>query len=221
MRYYPINLDIQGRHCLVVGGGAVGTRKVITLLSCGAAVTVISPRATEELLDLAQANSITLRKRGYRSADLDRIFLVIGATDDETLNRQISTDAESRNILCNIADRPAVCNFILPSIVHRGDLVVTISTSGKSPALAKKLRKTLESQFGEEYADLLKLMGAIREKLLCQAHKPEAHKHLFNQLIDDGLLEMIRDGRKEDIHRLLVNTLGEEFGYDALVRPNS
>ena len=141
MRYYPINLDIQGRHCLVVGGGAVGTRKVITLLSCGAVVTVISPRTTEELLELAEANSITLRKRGYRSADLDSVFLVIGATDDETLNRQISTDAESRNILCNIADRPAVCNFILPSIVHRGDLVVTISTSGKSPALAKNYEK--------------------------------------------------------------------------------
>jgi precorrin-2 dehydrogenase/sirohydrochlorin ferrochelatase len=221
MRYYPINLDIQNRNCLVVGGGSVGARKAITLLSCGAVITVISPQATEELQKLATAGSITLRKRGYRSADLDGIFLVIGATDDETLNRQVSTDAESRNILCNIADRPAVCNFILPSVIHRGDLVVTISTSGKSPALAKKLRKDLESQFGEEYVDLLNLMGAIREKLLRQAHEPEAHKHLFNQLLDNGLLEMIRKGRKEDINRLLVNTLGEEFGYDAFVNHKS
>ena len=221
MRYYPVHLDIQNRNCLVVGGGSVGTRKVITLLSCGAAVTVISPQASEELQELATIGSITLRKRGYRSADLDGIFLVIGATDDETLNRQISTAAESRNILCNIADRPAVCSFILPSIVHRGDLVITISTSGKSPAFAKKLRKDLERQFGDEYANLLELMGAIRDKLLRQAHEPEAHKHLFNQLIDRGLLEMIREGRKEDINRLLENTLGKDFGYDALINHKS
>jgi precorrin-2 dehydrogenase/sirohydrochlorin ferrochelatase len=217
MRYYPINLDIKNRKCLVVGGGAVGTRKVDTLLQCGADVTVISPQATDELSALAEAGKITLQKRKYSSADLEGIFLVIGATDDETLNQQISADAQSRNLLCNIADRPAVCNFILPSIVQRGDLVITISTSGKSPALAKKLRKTLERQFGGEYADLLELMGAIRKRLLRQAHEPEAHKHLFNQLIDRGLLEMIRQGKKEDIDRLLVNTLGEEFRYDALI----
>ncbi len=217
MRYYPINLDIQGRRCLVVGGGSVGTRKVVTLLNCGAAVTVISLRANEKLNELAEAGSINLQNRSYRTADLKDVFLVIGATDDETLNQKISRDAVSRNILCNIADRPAACNFILPSIVHRGDLVITISTSGKSPALAKKLRKTLERQFGEEYAVMLQLMGAIREKLLRQAHEPEAHKHLFNQLIDNGLLEMIREDRKDDINGLLENTLGHEFKYDALI----
>jgi precorrin-2 dehydrogenase/sirohydrochlorin ferrochelatase len=216
MRYYPIHLDIKGKQCLVVGGGPVGTRKAITLLNCGAVVTVISPRATETLNELAEAGSITFQKRSYRATDLKNVFLVIGATDDETLNHRISTDADSQNILCNIADRPAACNFILPSIVHRGDLVITISTSGKSPALAKKLRKNLERQFGDEYADLLRLMGAIREKLLRQEHEPEAHKHLFNQLLDNGLLEMIREGKKDDINRLLENTLGDEFGYDAL-----
>ncbi len=221
MRYYPINLDIQGRRCLVVGGGSVGTRKVITLLNCGAAVTVVSPRTTEKLNALAKAGSITLRNRSYRTTDLKNVFLVIGATDDEILNQKISSDADSRDILCNIADRPAVCNFILPSIVHRGDLIITISTSGKSPALAKKLRKTLERQFGEEYAVMLQLMGAIREKLLRQAHEPEAHKHLFNQLIDNGLLEMIREDRKDDIDGLLKNTLGHEFKYDALIDPKS
>ncbi len=195
----------------------MGTRKVITLLDCGATVTVISHRATDKLNELAKAGSIILRNRGYRTADLKDVFLVIGATDDETLNQKISRDAVSRNILCNIADRPSVCNFILPSIVHRGDLVITISTSGKSPALAKKLRKTLERQFGEEYAVMLQLMGAIRQKLLRQAHEPEAHKHLFNQLIDNGLLEMIREDRKDDINGLLENTLGHEFGYDALI----
>ena len=142
MRYYPIHLDIRNRHCLVVGGGSVGTRKTETLLDCGAKVTVVSPRASEKLHELAQASSISLKNRSYRTTDLKGIFLVIGATDDETLNQQISHDAESRDTLCNIADRPQVCNFILPSIVHRGDLVITISTSGKSPALSKHRRRS-------------------------------------------------------------------------------
>ena len=218
MRYYPVHLDIQNRNCLVVGGGAVGTRKVATLLTCGAKVTVVSPQATEQLQQQAEVGSIILKKRAYRAGDLDDMFLVIGATDNETLNRQISNDAENRNTLCNIADRPAVCNFILPSIVHRGDLVITISTSGKSPALAKKLRKAMERQFGDEYAHFLILMGIIRKKLLSQSHQPEAHKHLFNELIERGLIEMIRDGRKEDINRLLCEILGQEFNYDTLMK---
>ncbi len=217
MRYYPVHLDIQNRNCLVVGGGSVGTRKAETLLNCGAKVTVISLQTSNKLQALAQTGAITLEKRRYRSSDIEGMFLVIGATDDDKLNQQISNDAEKRNILCNIADRPAACNFILPSIVHRGDLVITISTSGKSPALSKHLRKILEDQFGEEYEYFLQLMGVIRKKLLSQSHEPEAHKHLFNQLIDNGLLELIRDGRKKDINRLLRQTLGEGFVYESLM----
>ncbi len=217
MRYYPIHLDIQNRNCLVVGGGSVGTRKAETLLNCGAKVTVISLQTSNKLQALAQAGAITLEKRRYRSSDIEGMFLVIGATDDDKLNQQISDDAEKRNTLCNIADRPAACNFILPSIVHRGDLVITISTSGKSPALSKHLRKILEDQFGEEYDYFLQLMGVIRKKLLSQSHEPEAHKHLFNQLIDNGLIELIRDGRKKDINRLLRQTLGESFVYESLM----
>jgi precorrin-2 dehydrogenase/sirohydrochlorin ferrochelatase len=146
------------------------------------------------------------------------VFLVIGATDDEKLNQQISSDADRFNTLCNIADRPEVCNFILPSIVQRDDLVITISTSGKSPALAKKLRKTLENQFGEEYGTLLQLMGAIRKKLLLQAHKPEAHKPLFEQLINSDLIVMIQAGKTEEIDALLFDILGEGYNFEELMR---
>lgn len=217
MKYYPIHLDIRDRNCLVAGGGSVATRKTETLLDCGAKVTVISPQASGTLQELAQAGSIALKNRGYRSTDLQGIFLVIGATDDETLNQQISHDAETRNILCNIADRPEVCNFILPSIVHRGNLVITISTSGKSPALSKHLRKSLEDQFGEEYDHFLQLMGSIRKKLLSQSHEPEAHKQLFNQLINNGLLDLIRDGKKKEINQLLRQTLGDGYVYERLI----
>ena len=218
MRYYPIHLDIQNRNCLVVGGGGVGTRKVTTLLNCGAKVTVVSPEISQQLHNLAETAPLTLKSRPYRCADLEGMFLVIGATDDETLNAQISSDAERRNTLCNIADRPQKCNFILPSIVRRDDLVITVSTSGRSPALAKKLRKTLERQFGPEYGDFLKLMGAIRSRLLSQAHEPEAHKPLFEQLIDSNLIALIQAGKTEDINALLAKILGDGYRFEELMQ---
>jgi precorrin-2 dehydrogenase/sirohydrochlorin ferrochelatase len=219
MRYYPIYLDIKNRKCLVVGGGSVGARKVQTLLTCGAKVTVVSPDVSDPLKELSKNHLISLHQRPYRSADLKSMFLVIGATNSEKLNHQIRTDAECRNILCNIVDRPQDCNFILPSIISRGDLTISISTSGKSPALAKKLRKDLSKQFGEEYALFLKLMGQIRKTLLIRAHEPEAHKQLFEQLINRGLLEMIRDNNKDEIDSLLYEVLGEGFAYAALIQP--
>lgn len=217
MRYYPVHLDIKNRNCLVVGGGAVGTRKVNTLLACGARVTVVSPDPAQQLKKMAAEGSITLKERAYRTVDLKDMFLVIGATDDEKLNRQISEEAEQIGILCNIADRPEACNFILPSVVQRGDLVITISTSGQSPALAKRLRRKLEAQFGEEYADFLLLMGAIRKKLLSQAHEPEAHKALFNQLIDSDLVELLRTGQSKQLNLLLYKILGEGYRIEELL----
>ena len=218
MKYYPVHLDINNRNALVVGGGGVGTRKVRTLLACGARVTVVSLETSRQLRDLAASGEIVLEERSYQSADLSGMFLVIGATNDEKLNRQISSDADQLNTLCNIADRPEVCNFILPSIVHRDDLVITISTSGKSPALAKKLRNSLENQFGEEYGTLLQLMGAIRKKLLRQAHEPEAHKPLFEQLLNSDLIGMIQENRTDDINALLFDILGEGYNFEELTR---
>jgi precorrin-2 dehydrogenase len=221
MTYYPVFLDIHLRPCLVIGGGAVGSRKVDVLVENGAQVTVVSPDVTDRLDTLSQQAVIVLKKRLYRSSDLDGMFLVIGATDDEALNRRISEDAEKRQILCNIVDRPEICSFIVPAIVKRGDLILAISTSGKSPAFAKKLRKELAQQFGEEYGQFLQLMGAIRRKLLAGAHEPEAHKHLFNQIIDEGLLDMIRENKKERINAVLMRILGEGFDIDTLLHGSS
>ena len=216
MKYYPAFLDVRGRNCLVVGGGAVGTRKVRTLLECGARVTVISAAFSPELADLAEAGRITLKEGPYRSRDLEDMFLVIGATDDEALNLRVSQDAARRNMLCNIADRPAACSFILPAIVQRGDLVIAVSTSGNSPAFAKHLRRRLEAEFGPEYARFLELMGAVRRKLLATEHAPEAHKPLFEALIQGGLVDRIREGDREKIDALLRETLGPGFSLDAL-----
>ncbi len=221
MRYYPVNLDIKNRRCLVVGGGRVGLRKVETLLSCGAFVTVVSPQVEDKLQHLSKKTGITIKQRPYRSTDLDRMFLVIGATDDEDLNQQISEDAQRVNMLCNIADRPGACNFILPAIVQRGDLVVTVSTSGKSPAFAKKLKKDLENEFGEEYTAFLCLMGAVRKKLLSTKHAPEAHKPLFEQLIGGNLVEYIRNGDIQAIDTLLLRVLGPGYTFEELTALDS
>ena len=217
MRYYPVNLDIRNRKCLVVGGGAVGTRKVMTLLDCGAKVTVVSNEFSSQLYKLAENGSVLLKKRSFQISDLDKMFLVIGATDNPELNRQIHREAERLGMLCNIADRPEVCNFILPAIVNRGDLIIAISTSGKSPAFAKKMRKDLEKEFGTEYAEFLKLMGGIRNKLLIQDHEPEAHKPLFEKLIQRDLVKMIKDRDIAAVNSLLFEILGEGYVFDELM----
>jgi precorrin-2 dehydrogenase/sirohydrochlorin ferrochelatase len=217
MRYYPIQLDIRGRSCLVVGGGGVGTRKVQSLLACGARVTVVSPTVTDDLRGLAARGDIRLLEREYVSGDPQGMFVVIGAADDEGLNRRVSADCERLRILCNISDRPEICNFILPAVVRRGDLTITVSTSGKSPALAKKLRQTLQSQFGEEYAVLLDLMGAIRERLLAQAHAPEEHKPIFEKIVHSDILTWIRERRLQEIDGLLAAVLGEGWHAEDLL----
>ena len=218
MRYYPVNLDVQNRDCLVVGGGSVGERKVKTLLECGARVTVVTTLATERLQALASEGHIDLKTRGYEPSDLEGKFLVIGATDSEEINEKISEDAARRGLLCNIADRPAACSFVLPAIVRQGDLVIAISTSNKSPAVARRIRQTLEKEFGPEYAVLLNLMGAIRQKLLAEAKSPEAHKRMFERLLDEGLLEMIRDNRIKDVDSLLNDVLGKAYGWNELMK---
>ncbi len=217
MRYYPVALDIIDKKCLVVGGGAVGTRKVKTLLKCGAVVIVISNNFSDTLKALEKTEKLELISKPYSASDLDGKYIVIGATDNQNLNKEIGFDAKKKGVLCNIADFPEACNFILPSIVNRGDLTISISTAGKSPAFAKKLRKDLAGQFGEEYADFLQLMGAIRKKMLAAQHDPDTHKSLFKELIENGLLELTGQNDIKSIDALLLKTLGDGFLYRDLI----
>ena len=216
MNYYPVCLKIDGKHCLVVGGGGVAARKVKPLLACGAKVTVVTLAANDAILRLADEGVVTLFLRAYQPSDLEGMFLVIGATSDTELNFRVSKDADRKNMLCNIADVPDACNFILPAVVQQGDLQISVSTSGKSPAFAKHLRKEMERRFGAEYAVFLSLMGAVRKELLAEEHAPEAHKGLFEELIAAGLLDMIREKRDKEIDALLSKTLGPGFSAKAL-----
>lgn len=211
MRYYPVNLDIRNRDCLVVGGGSVGKRKILTLLECGARVTAVSPKISDEIKGLSKEHPIAVRERKYSPSDLKGMLLVIGATDNEEVNQQISEDAAKAGILCNIVDRPQECTFVLPAIVKQGDLIIAISTSGKSPAFAKRLRQRLSGEFGPEYGKFLDVMGAIRQKLLQKGKSPEEHKQIFERLIEEGLLKLVRHNNRKQIDVLLKKVLGEGF----------
>ncbi len=213
MKHYPVNLNIKGRKCLVVGGGRVGARKAKALARCGALVTIVSPEFSDRL---DNQNNITLKKKPYDVSDLDNMFLVFGATDNQDINRQVWQDAQQKNILCSIADFPEGSSFILPAVVRRGDLVITVSTSGNSPAFAKKLKKDLENAFGEEYAEFLYLMGRIRKRLLDEKHAPEEHKAAFEAFISNGLLDMIKAKEISKIDDLLFKILGSNYTYNDL-----
>ncbi len=216
MRYFPVNLDVRDRTCLVVGGGAVGTRKTKTLLRAGARVVVVSPEASADLETLAAEDRIRLHRRVYRAGDMADVFLVFGTTDDRDLNRRISDDARRQGILCNIADQPDRGQFVLPSVVSRGDLLIGISTSGKSPALARRIRRRLENAFGEEYALLIDLLGALRRRLLNQGHDPRGHKQKLDALLDSDLLGLIRNGDVERIDQLLEALFGPGTNWKGL-----
>jgi precorrin-2 dehydrogenase/sirohydrochlorin ferrochelatase len=220
MKYYPIFLDIQNKDCLVVGGGPVGVRKAVTLGKCGANVKIISDRFSVRFDELEKL-SICFEQKGYEKKDIKGMFLVFAATNNSDLNQQIKKDASLYNILCNVADKPDNSDFLLPSIVDRGDLVVAVSTSGSSPAMAKRVRQDLEQRFGPEYAKLLQLMGNIRKTLLLSGHNPDENKAIFYTLIDKGILEMIKANDKIKINKVLCDVLGKEFIYQDLVSSRS
>ncbi len=214
--YYPVHLNVKGKTCLVVGGGRVGMRKARTLAKSGARVKMVSPELTHEI-PREMADQIIWISAPYTPDLLGGITLVFAATDQKELNRQIATDARDKGILCNIADDPDASNFILPAIVHRGDLIITVSTSGTSPAFAKKLRQDLEAQFGMEYARFLILMGKIRSRLLADGHDPDRHRAIFSTLIREDLLGMVMENNPDKINHLLFLTLGSGYTYENLI----
>lgn len=216
MRYYPIFLKVANRSCLVVGGGEVGARKVETLLSCGASVGVVSPEVVPWLEEEIQKETVELVGSHYDEDQLQGCFLVIAATDDMELNCRIARDAEQRRILCNVVDYPKEGDFILPALVQRGALTLAVSTSGKSPALARALRQDLEQRFGMEYAHFLELMGAVRSRVLEESKDFRANKEKFDQLVKSELLELVRRRDYEGVDRLLRTVLGSGYSLQEL-----
>jgi precorrin-2 dehydrogenase len=165
-KLFPIFLKLGGRRALVVGGGKMAALRVKQLIRAGASVTVIVPKAGPEIEGLAKTDSMVLVRRGFERSDLSRrYFIVIAATDDSKVQRAVSEEAERRGILCNVVDKPEFCNFYMPAIVERGELKIAISTSGRSPSLAGKMRECLEQAIPENAADLTQTVGLLRSRL--------------------------------------------------------
>ncbi|MFO7570847.1 MAG: bifunctional precorrin-2 dehydrogenase/sirohydrochlorin ferrochelatase, partial [Smithellaceae bacterium] len=203
--------DITGKKCVVVGGGEVAARKVERLLECGANVRVVSPRLVPELDALKNEGRIYHIDDAYAGVYLYEATLVIGATDDEQTNAAISRDAKSAGIPVNIVDDPQKCDFILPSLLERGDLTIAIGTCGTSPALARHLREELEAAYGEEYAILLDIMGQLRAKMEKNAGMG---RKWFDQLMAAGLLDAIRRKDGDEVKTIILDVTGEEVRLD-------
>ncbi|ATW28104.1 precorrin-2 dehydrogenase/sirohydrochlorin ferrochelatase family protein [Candidatus Formimonas warabiya] len=203
-KYYPLLVDLDQVKCLVIGGGAVAYRKVLSLKESGAAVTLISPRILEPLAQMGDQGEITILKRRYQWGDLKGFRLVYVATDDQEVGVQVCNEAKDEGILLNMADNPSLGNFIVPSKIQRGDLSLCISTNGKSPLLAKKIRQELEVRYGQEYADFLRLLGQEREAALREIPDGDKRKAYFEALVSSDLLDLMREGRKEEISERLA-----------------
>ncbi|MFH1169067.1 MAG: bifunctional precorrin-2 dehydrogenase/sirohydrochlorin ferrochelatase [Chloroflexota bacterium] len=209
--YYPVFLNISRRRCLVVGGGQVALRKARALLDCGADVTVVSPDLCPELAQLAESGQMRVINREYRRGDLEGMFLAVAATDDTAANRAVAEEARRSAVLVNAVDDAAVSDFIVPSCLRRGDITIAVSTAGRSPALARKLRTRLEEEFGPEYAALAVLIDEVRAEAKRTGIASDGDG--WQQALDlEKLSDLVRRGEGEKARALLLSKLKESRG---------
>jgi precorrin-2 dehydrogenase/sirohydrochlorin ferrochelatase len=209
MKYYPMFLRVAGRRCLVVGGGRVAEQKVTALVEAAARVTVISPTVTPRIEALAAMQAVAYHPRQYASGDVRGFFLAFGATDDEEAQHQLAEDARAAGVLLNVADRPEMCDFIVPAVMEQGDLVIATSTGGASPALAKRIRRELQQSFGPEYAEALQLLQRLRAHLAERVVSAAERRRIFTTLANSPLLEYLRRRQIRAIDELLAETVGD------------
>ncbi|MBI2911859.1 MAG: bifunctional precorrin-2 dehydrogenase/sirohydrochlorin ferrochelatase [Chloroflexi bacterium] len=204
--YYPAYLDLRRRRCLVVGGGEVAERKVETLRECGATITVVSPTLTPGLAEAAQREAIVYHARVFENDDLEGAHLVIAATDDRAANAAVAKQARQRRIWVNSVDDPDSCDFIAPSVVKRGDLVLAISTAGKSPAMARWVREELDRSLPEEWGSLLELAHELRQACRQAGRTPPYSR--WAAALSPAVREALRRGAVAEARREMAKALG-------------
>jgi len=206
MNYYPVFLNLHEKDCLVVGGGNVAARKVLSLLDCGARVRLVSPvLLSHKLVELVKEKKVKYLPKSYDSSDIEKVFLVISATDNENINRQVAEDCFKAGKLVNVVDNPKKCNFFVPALVRRGSLSIAVSTGGKSPLLAAKISKRLEKEFLPAYGEILELLGKIREKVIDNIADPEKRKIIFNNILDGDTMELLENNLFEEAKERIMN----------------
>jgi precorrin-2 dehydrogenase len=204
--YYPILLNVQGKKCLVVGGGEVALRKVQTLLEHGAAINIVSPVFCPELNQLVKDSSVQSSQRDYKTEDLNNVLLVVAATDDTRVNEKVAAETKKKGILVNVVDKPDISDFIVPSYFRHGDIIVAVSTSGKSPALARKIRGELERDMKAEYARLAVIANEARTEIkqLDITVKSEDWQEVLNL---NSLIELIKRGKSKEAKEIMLTKL--------------
>lgn len=211
MNYYPLFLNLKGKKAVVIGGGKVAERKILTLLRVGARVTVISPTLTKRIEKEKLKGTIEHFSRQYEKGDLKNAFLVIAATDSRLINENVFKDAPC---LVNVVDAPSLCNFIVPSVVKRGPLTISISTSGISPALSRSIRKELEKLYGPEFAYYLKLLLKIRKKAMQGILDKNKRTKFLKSLASKEIFEMLRQRGFEETKKCVLSQYKEVVRVD-------
>lgn len=203
--YYPVFLELRGRPCAVIGGGEVAERKVKGLLECGARVTVISPAVTEGIRDLAGQSELEWKEREYLEGDLKGVFLAIAGTDQRIVNSTVAMEAARERVILNVVDDAPQCTFIAPAVVRRGKVIVAVSTGGASPALARKLKESLEASEALEYAHLAEVLSSARKVL--KQRRVEVHPDRWQECITGELVSLVKAGRSEEALDQLLSSL--------------
>jgi precorrin-2 dehydrogenase/sirohydrochlorin ferrochelatase len=197
-RYYPVFLDVEGKTCLIVGGGDVAARKAKSLADAGACVRIVSPEFCGRLQRMADRGKVSLERKRFAASDVDDAFLAIACTDDRKVNEKVRAAARRRGMLTNVVDSAELCNFILPAVVSRGPLKIAVSTSGVSPALARRIRKDLEKRYPRGYGDFLELMEKSRSRIIEQVPASRPRKRIFEALTAQRFLgRLLRKGKRE------------------------
>jgi precorrin-2 dehydrogenase/sirohydrochlorin ferrochelatase len=207
MADYPLHLELANRLCVVVGSGPVGRRKIAGLLAAGARVRLIDPQPPL----FALAERIEIVARSYRAGDLKNAFLVFAATGDRELDRAIAIEARSLGALINLPGEPEAGDFSLPAVLRRGDLTISVSTAGRSPALAGLLKEQLSEWLPDYWETVLKILAAIRDKHLAEPGQSPYNRQVVETLLKTGLVELISGGQAAAIDRLLKQTLGDGY----------
>jgi len=209
--YYPIYLQLKDQPCVVIGGGKIAEGKVEGLLAAGAQVKLVSPVLTEALKALVKTGQVAHFQRIYQSGDLDGAFLVICATDQPEINHQVWQAATDNHQLVNVVDDTPRCNFIAPSILRQGDLTIAISTSGRAPALAVRLKERLQGEIGPHYAHFLQLAAELRQPLAEHIPDFETRKALWYRLVDSDVLALLENGNEAAAREKVSEIVGFQF----------
>lgn len=211
-----VSLDMNDKLVVVIGGGTVAARKCLQLVRSRARVTVVAPKLVPSLGRLVNSGLVSHRARSFDPGDLSGAFLIYAATDDSDVNRRVTEEARGQGLLVNSADDPSSSSFTSPAQIRRGAFTLAVATDGKSPALARRVRRDLAAVYGREYALVVRLMGAVREKLLTQTPNRTYNKQIFNALAASDLPELFRKGQLAEIDRLLLIECGPGFSLSDL-----